>query len=104
VDVGAFGRLCVDFPADPAQRFPLDLVPSGLVMSLGVVDISDPELEDVDELVARVDEAAKAMDIDDIAISTNGGFHAVGSAAAPYENGKLQRVEMAARYFWGNEL
>jgi 5-methyltetrahydropteroyltriglutamate--homocysteine methyltransferase len=99
-----FGRLCVDFPADPDRRFPLDLVSPGLVMSLGVVDISDPEPEDVDELVARVDEAAKTIDIDDIAISTNGGFHVVGAAAAPYEHGKLQRVEMAARYFWGNEL
>lgn len=99
-----FGRLCVDHPADPAHRFPLDLVPAGLVMSLGVVDVSDPELENVGELVDRVDEAAEAMDIDDIAISTNGGFHAVGAAAAGYEHGKLQRVEMAARYFWGNEL
>lgn len=99
-----FGRLCVDFPADAAHRVPLDLVPSGLVMSLGVVDISDPEMENVDELVDRVDEAAKAVDIDDIAISTNGGFHVVGAAAASYEYGKLQRVEMAARYFWGNEL
>ena len=99
-----FGRLCVDFPADQAHRFPLDLVPSGLVMSLGVVDIADPELEDVDALVDRIDETAKTMDIDDIAISTNGGFHVVGAAAAPYEQGKLQRVEMVARYFWGNEL
>lgn len=99
-----FGRLCVDYPANQAHRFPLDLVPSGLVMSLGVVDIADPQPEDVDALVDRIDEAAKTMDIDDIAISTNGGFHVVGTAAAPYEHSKLQRVEMVARYFWGNEL
>lgn len=99
-----FGRLCVDFPGDQAHQFPLDLVPSGLVMSLGVVDIADPRLENVDAVVDRIDEAAKTMDIDDIAISTNGGFHVVGAAAAPYEQGKLQRVEMVARYFWGNEL
>jgi 5-methyltetrahydropteroyltriglutamate--homocysteine methyltransferase len=97
-----FGRLCVDFPA--ADSFPLDLVPPGLVLSLGIVDIATAALEDVDTLVDRVDEAAKLMDIDDIALSTNGGFHVVGEAAAPYEQSKLQRVEMVARYFWGNEL
>jgi hypothetical protein len=46
------------------QAFPLDLVPVGLVVSLGVVHVSTPELED----------------------------------------SKLQRVEMTARYFWGNDL
>lgn len=97
-----FGRLCVDFPVD--DHFPLELVPAGLVMSLGVVDIAGPALEDVDALVDRIDEAAKVMDVDDIAISTNGGFHVVGAAAAEYEHAKLQRVEMVARYFWGNEL
>jgi 5-methyltetrahydropteroyltriglutamate--homocysteine methyltransferase len=97
-----FGRLCVDFPA--TDHFPLDLVPSGLVMSLGIVDIADPALEDVDTLVDRVDGVAKLLDIDDTALSTNGGFHVVGDAAAPYEQAKLQRVEMVARYFWGNEL
>lgn len=97
-----FGRLCVDFPA--TNHFPLDLVPPELVMSLGMVDITDPTLEDVDALVDRVDEATKLIDIDDIAISTNGGFHVVGDRAAAYENAKLQRVEMVARYFWGNEL
>lgn len=97
-----FGRVCVDFPAD--DQFPLDLVPPGLVMSLGIVDIANPTLEDVDVLVDRVDEAAKLINLDDIALSTNGGFHVVGAAAASYEHAKLQRVEMVARYIWGNEL
>jgi 5-methyltetrahydropteroyltriglutamate--homocysteine methyltransferase len=98
----AFGRICVDFPE--SDRFPLELVPAGLVVSLGIVDISDPELEDVDDLVARVDEAAEIVDIDDLALATNGGFHSVGQAAAEYQHAKLQRIEMVARYFWGNEL
>lgn len=97
-----YRRLCVDFPAE--HQFPLDLVEPGLVMSLGVIDIADPALEDVGVLVDRIDEAAKVLDIDDIAISTNGGYHVAGAAAAPYEHAKLQRVEMVARYFWGNEL
>jgi 5-methyltetrahydropteroyltriglutamate--homocysteine methyltransferase len=99
-----YDRLCVEYPADPKARFPLDLVPSGLVVSLGVVDVSTPDLEEVDELVARIDEAATVLDIDDIAVSTNGGFHAAPGTAAETERAKLQLVEMTARYFWGNEL
>jgi 5-methyltetrahydropteroyltriglutamate--homocysteine methyltransferase len=56
--------------------------------------------------VARVDEASDIVDIvdiDDIALSTNGGFHAV-PAAGEYQYDKIQLVEMTARYFWGNEL
>ncbi|MBL7518176.1 methionine synthase, partial [Frankia sp. CNm7] len=100
-----FGRLCVEFGRDGARRFPLAAVPAGLVLSLGVVDVSDPGLEDVDELVGRIDAAAETVDIDDIAISTNGGFHASPAQIDEgIQHGKLQRVEMVARYFWGNEL
>ncbi|MDQ4114909.1 MAG: methionine synthase [Actinomycetota bacterium] len=100
--IQAYERLCVDYPDE--SRFPLSLVPEGVVMSLGVVDISTPELEDVDALVARIDEAAEIIDIDDIAISTNGGFHLVPELSGETEQAKLQLVEMVARYFWGNEL
>ncbi|OHV64344.1 methionine synthase [Pseudofrankia sp. BMG5.36] len=100
-----FGRLCVEFPRDAAARFPLGELPSGLVISLGIVDVSDPALENVDELVGRIDAAAEVVDIDDIAISTNGGFRSVpGGLDEATQRDKLQRVEMVARYFWGNEL
>ncbi|ONH61470.1 methionine synthase [Frankia sp. CcI49] len=100
-----FGRLCVEYPAAPAERFPLGQLPAGLVMSLGIVDVDDPELEPVDELVGRIDDAAALIDVDDIAISTNGGFHATAVPLdAAHQRAKLQRVEMVARYFWGNEL
>ncbi|OHV41275.1 MULTISPECIES: hypothetical protein [Pseudofrankia] len=100
-----FGRLCVEFPRDAAARFPLGELPVGLVMSLGVVDVSDPALEDVDELVGRIDAAAEIIDVDNIAISTNGGFHAAAAELdETAQHDKLQRVEMVARYLWGNEL
>lgn len=98
----AFGRLCVDHPA--TATFPVELLPGGLVVSLGVVDVSTSVLEDVDDVVAAIDAAAAVIDVDDIAISTNGGFHAAPSATAQTERAKLQLVETAARYFWGNEL
>lgn len=98
-----YGRLCVDFPADPADQFPLDLVPPDLVMSLGIVDITEPKLENVGVLVDRVEEVARVIGTDDLALSANGGFHIVGDAAAPYEQDKLQLVETVARYYWSDE-
>ena len=100
-----FGRLHVEYPEQAARGFPIDLLAPGTVVSLGVVDVSTPDAEDVDELVGRIDEAAALVDIDDIAISTNGGFTAAAAALTEsQQHAKLQLVEMTARYFWGNEL
>src|SRR5262249_30334722 len=74
LDRPPFGRLCVEYPAPVARRFPIERIPSGTVVSLGIVDVADPRLEAVEDLVARIDEAAGTIDIDDIAIATNGGF------------------------------
>ncbi|SHN74986.1 hypothetical protein [Cryptosporangium aurantiacum] len=102
--VGAqpFERLCVEHTA--AAPFPLEPLVGGLVVSLGLVDVSTPEPEDVNDLVARVDAAAEILHIDDIAISTNGAFSPSAGLTVDQQHRKLQLVEMAARYFWGNEL
>lgn len=42
------------------------------MVSLGLVDVRTAELESVDEIVSRVDGAAAELDIDDLALSTNG--------------------------------
>ena len=96
-----FGRLCVEHRRD--APFPVDLIADDMVVSLGVVDISDPAAEDVNELVDRIDKAAEFIDIDNISVATNGGFHAA-DATAEVEHDKLLAVEMVANYVWGNEL
>ena len=100
-----YQRLCVEYPAEEEARFPIGLLQPGSVVALGIVDVSTLAPEDVDELVARIDKAAAVVDIDDIAIATNGGFT---TSAVPMtdaeQRAKLQLVEMTARYFWGNEL
>lgn len=99
-----FGRLCVEYPAGSAHRFPLETVPPGVVVSLGLVAVDGP-LETVDDMVRRVDEAAAVIKIDDLAISTNGAFTwARRQPTADEQKDRLQRVEMVARYFWGLEL
>jgi 5-methyltetrahydropteroyltriglutamate--homocysteine methyltransferase len=107
LDATPFRRLCVDFPADPAARVPLERVKPGLVLSLGVVDVSDPAPENVDDILARVDPVIDERSEDDIAIATNGGF--AQSASCPLmtedaQNAKLRLVETVARYYWGNEI
>src|SRR5262249_51098184 len=95
LDANPFSRLCVDFPADRGARLPLERVKPGLVLSLGVVDVSDPAPEGVDDILARVDPVIDERSEDDIAIATNGGF--AQSAARPLmtedaQNAKLRLV------------
>jgi 5-methyltetrahydropteroyltriglutamate--homocysteine methyltransferase len=107
LDENPFHRLCVDFPADPGARLPLERVKPGLVLSLGVVDVSDPSPEAIEDLLARMDPVIDDRSEDDVAIATNGGF--AQSAASPLmteeaQTAKLRLVETVARYYWGNEI
>jgi hypothetical protein len=99
-----FDRICVEYPALEQARFPLSGVRPGVVVSPGPVDVRTPELESIDEIVSRVDSSAAKLDIDDIALSTNGSFSAGSGLTGNQERLKRWLVEMAARYYWGNEL
>ena len=74
LDSTPFNRLGVDFPVDPAARLPLELVTPGLVLSLGVVDVSAGAIETVDSILDRVDPVINERGEFDVAIATNGGF------------------------------
>jgi len=103
----SFQRVCVDYPADPAARLPLELVKPGLVISLGVIDVSASALETVDELLERLDPVLEQRGESDVAVATNGGFaQSVDSPAmsAEEQHAKLRLVETTARYYWGNEI
>ena len=107
LDSTPFNRLCVDFPVDAAARLPLELVKPGLVISLGVVDVSTGEIETVESILDRVDPVIDERGEFDVAIATNGGFaqsadHPTMSFQEQIE--KLRLVEMVARYYWGNEI
>jgi 5-methyltetrahydropteroyltriglutamate--homocysteine methyltransferase len=101
-----FYRVQVEHTA--SASFPLSSVPSGLVLALGVVDVRAAATPPVEELLDRVDAATSILDVDDIAISTNGSFAPVADAPGTVtwaeQANRLQLVEMVARYYWGNEL
>jgi 5-methyltetrahydropteroyltriglutamate--homocysteine methyltransferase len=107
LDETPFQRLCVDYPEDSAARLPIELVKPGLVVSLGVIDVSAGELETVDALLRRLDPVLDQRGESDVAVATNGGF--AQSAARPLVSeetqlAKLRLVETTARYYWGNEI
>jgi len=102
-----FHRIGVDWPADPAVRFPVELVKPGIVVSLGVVDVSSRAIETVEELLDRVDGLATERGEGDIAIAANGGFAQLASEplmSSGEQHAKLELVEMVSRYYWGNEI
>jgi 5-methyltetrahydropteroyltriglutamate--homocysteine methyltransferase len=77
------------------------------VLSLGVVDVTAAEPENVAALLERIDPILDRRGEDDVAIATNGGF--AQSANKPLmseeeQRAKLRLVETVARYYWGNEI
>jgi 5-methyltetrahydropteroyltriglutamate--homocysteine methyltransferase len=107
LDETPFPRVSIDYPADPAARFPVSLVKPGIVVSLGVIDVANPAAEVVDDLLDRLDPILDERGDADVAVATNGGFAQVADQplmTAPEQQAKLQLVEMAARYYWGNEI
>jgi len=107
LDETPFPRISIDYPADPAARFPVELVKPGIVVSLGAVDVAAPGLETVEEILDRVDPVAEERGDADFAVAPNGGFAQVADQpqmTAAEQRAKLQLVETVARYYWGNEI
>lgn len=102
-----FHRLCVDFPLEASARLPLDLVKPGLLVSLGIVDVSTGEAESIDGLLEVLDPIFSERGDDDLAVATNGGFAACADQPlmdADQQRAKLRLIETVARYYWGNEI
>jgi len=82
---------------------PLRFVPKGVGVVLGLVTSKAPELEKIDDLKRRVDEAAKFIDHDRLAISPQCGF-ASTAAGNPVteadEHAKLKLCVDAAKAIW----
>ena len=104
LDETPFPRISVDYPADPAARFPVELVKPGIVVSLGAVDVSTAALESVEEILGRIDPVADERGDADIAVATNGGFAQVADQplmSEPEQRAKLQLVEVVAALLLG---
>jgi 5-methyltetrahydropteroyltriglutamate--homocysteine methyltransferase len=99
-------RFLLEFDDERAGDFaPLRYVPKGKMVVLGLVSTKTPQLEDLDEVVARIDEAATRIDLDDLAVSPQCGFASVALGANSLsprdQSGKLRLVADVANAAWG---
>jgi 5-methyltetrahydropteroyltriglutamate--homocysteine methyltransferase len=99
-------RFLLEYDSPRAGGFaPLRFVPKGKVVVLGLVSTKVPQLETLDELRRRVDEAAKYLPLEQLAISPQCGFASdvVGNLISEADQRrKLERVVEAARLIWAS--
>jgi methionine synthase II (cobalamin-independent) len=97
-------RFLLEYDSPRAGSFaPLRFVPTGKIVVLGLVSTKVPELESLDELRRRVDEAAKYVPLEQLAVSPQCGFGSdvVGNLVSEDDQKrKLERVVELARKVW----
>jgi 5-methyltetrahydropteroyltriglutamate--homocysteine methyltransferase len=83
---------------------PLRHVPEGKTVVLGLVTSKSPEMESKDELKTRIDEAAKYISVDQMALSPQCGFSSTEEGNELTEDdqfAKLGLIVETAREVWG---
>jgi len=99
-------RFLLEYDDERAGGFaPLRFVPAGKVVVLGLVSSKTGALEAADELRRRIDEAAKYVDLGNLALSPQCGFASIaegGNLLTEIEQyAKLALVSQVARATWG---
>jgi 5-methyltetrahydropteroyltriglutamate--homocysteine methyltransferase len=98
-------RFMLEYDTPRAGSFePLRFVPKGKTVVLGLVSTKTPEMETVDGLRKRIDEATKFVPLDQIAISPQCGFASdiVGNKVSEDDQRrKLSVLAETARLVWG---
>jgi len=100
-----FDRYLLEYDDHRSGGFePLRAVPDDRTVVLGLVTTKSPRLEPVAELRARVEEAARLVPLERLALSPQCGFASTmeGNRITPAEQeAKLRRVVETAREIWG---
>jgi 5-methyltetrahydropteroyltriglutamate--homocysteine methyltransferase len=101
----AVDRFLLEYDDERSGTFePLRLVPKGKVVVLGLVSSKRPALERKADLIRRVNEAARFLPLEQLAISPQCGFASTmeGNLLTEEEQwAKLQLVVEVAREVWG---
>jgi 5-methyltetrahydropteroyltriglutamate--homocysteine methyltransferase len=97
-------RFLLEYDSERAGGFePLRFFPRGRTLVLGLITTKSGELESQDELLRRIDEAAKYVPMENLALSPQCGFAStlVGNPLTPDEQRrKLELVVDTARKAW----
>lgn len=95
----------LEYDSERAGGFePLRLLPKGKVAVLGLVTTKSAQMETKDELKRRIDQAAKFVDLDQLALSPQCGFSSGigGETMTPdVQKAKLALIVETAREVWG---
>jgi 5-methyltetrahydropteroyltriglutamate--homocysteine methyltransferase len=98
-------RFLLEYDTERAGGFePLRFVPNDKMVVLGLISSKDPRLESQDLLRRRIDEAARYVPLENLALSPQCGFAstAPGNQLTPDEQRrKLELVVATARQVWG---
>jgi 5-methyltetrahydropteroyltriglutamate--homocysteine methyltransferase len=98
-------RFLLEYDTSRAGGFePLRQVPRGKHVVLGLVTTKEPRLESQDDLRRRIDEAAKFVPLENLAVSPQCGFASVAAGnllSADEQWKKLKLVVDTARKVWG---
>jgi len=101
-------RFLLEYDSPRAGTFaPLRFVPEGKTIVLGLVSTKVPELETIDDLKRRIDEASRYVSLDQLAISPQCGFSTnVGGNLIneEHQKRKLEIVAETARQVWGGAV
>ena len=99
-------RFLLEYDDDRAGGFePLRFVPDGAVVVLGLVSSKTGEIEPTDGLRRRIEEAAKFVPLENLALSPQCGFASIAEGGnrltAGQEFAKLTLVADVAHATWG---
>jgi 5-methyltetrahydropteroyltriglutamate--homocysteine methyltransferase len=99
-------RFLLEYDTDRSGTFePLRLVPRGKDVVLGLITTKEPTLEREEDLRRRIDQAARYVPLDNLAISPQCGFASIAAGNLLSEDDqwkKLALVASTARKVWGN--
>jgi 5-methyltetrahydropteroyltriglutamate--homocysteine methyltransferase len=96
-------RLLLEYDDERSGSFaPLRFVPKEKIVVLGLVTTKRADLEDIDFLKRRIDEAARHLPVDQLALSPQCGFGSLESISIPEEDQwrKFERILEVARQVW----
>ncbi len=100
-------RLLLEYDSDRAGSFePLRFVPKDKIVVLGLVSTKSSDMETVDNLKRRIDQASRYLPLDQLALSPQCGFGGIDSKVLSEEEmwNKLDTIVETAKQVWDSSI
>jgi 5-methyltetrahydropteroyltriglutamate--homocysteine methyltransferase len=96
-------RILLEYDSERAGSFePLRLVPKDKIVVLGLLSTKTSDIETVEDLKRRIDQASRFLPLEQLALSTQCGFGGIDSRVLSEDEmwGKLDRIVETAGQVW----